>query len=477
MRFQTPLGLFSVLWALAACLHHLEAQPLAGLPLYPFALLLLWFPERLWAIATFAIVHAALLSLGLPAPANHSVLALLVDACLLIGCAAALRSARRERGRRLWESVRGPMQATLAVVYAFTVFDKLNSSFLDPEVSCAGVQLAKMFSLHGLELPAAVRSAYAFNIYFTLVVETAIVLLLLWPRCTYLGAMTGLLFHTGLAWAQFFDFSSVVLALYLFCLPWERLQLDIRRIPRWARVSFSVGLVALFATSFYFLGFRGSALIATFPHWRFRSDTLMCLFWTLMTWPILLPLFWHGMMTPVARRWTGTPLAWVIPLIAFLNGTTSYIGLKTVSNYSMFSNLRTEGGHTNHLLVPAGRFFVADHQNDLVRVWRIDGEAPAEWPWWVRLEGGPRWMRRNIRWLAEGPGARVPFAELRRTVQLWSAVGITEIAVVYERGGERHQLDDAGEDPELARPMPLWERKLMAFRGVPADGRESACRW
>ena len=130
LRCETPLGVFSLLWALAASLHHLEAQPLAGLPLYPFAILLWLFPERLWAIASFAVAHTALLSLDLPAAANHSVLALMVNACLLIGCMQALRSNDPvSRRRRLWESIRGPVQATIAVVYFFAVFHKLNSSF------------------------------------------------------------------------------------------------------------------------------------------------------------------------------------------------------------------------------------------------------------------------------------------------------------------------------------------------------------
>ena len=78
LRCQTSLGLFALLWALAAALHYVEARPLAGLPLYPCVLLLWLFPERLWALASFACVHVALLALDLPAAANHSVLALLV---------------------------------------------------------------------------------------------------------------------------------------------------------------------------------------------------------------------------------------------------------------------------------------------------------------------------------------------------------------------------------------------------------------
>ncbi len=102
LRVETPLGLFSVLWAVGAALHDLEDSPLDGLPLYPFAVLLLLNPERIWAIGTFALVHAFLLFLKLPAAANHSVLSLLVDLGLLIGCVHALRGGpAASQGRRL----------------------------------------------------------------------------------------------------------------------------------------------------------------------------------------------------------------------------------------------------------------------------------------------------------------------------------------------------------------------------------------
>jgi hypothetical protein len=476
MRLRTPLGLFSVLWAIAASLHHLEARPFAGLPLYPFALLLFVFPDRLWAIALFALVHAAFSFLDLPTAANHTVLALLVDSALLVGCAQALRSATTDQPRRLWESVRGPLQATVVVVYSFAVLDKVNSSFLDPDVSCASLQLVKMFSLHGLQPPGWITSVLGFNITLTLVAESAIVVLLLGRGTAHVAARIGLAFHTLLAWASFYDFATVVLALYLFFFPWEKLQADLERLPRAVLAWSTACFVALCATSVTFLGFRGGAPLVTGERFTLTADTLLCLFWTLGIWPILFPLFSRGPAEAWRRRWSGASVTWLIPVLAFANGATSYLGLRTVANYSMFSNLRTEGGQTNHLLVPAGLFFVAGYQNDLARVEFLGGVPPAEWPWWVRLGGGPQWLRRNSRWLSEIP-ARVPFEELRRTLWLWRAAGITGISIVYEHDGRRHEEDDAFAVVEIARPMPLWERKLMAFRAVEDDGQESTCRW
>jgi hypothetical protein len=475
---KTPLALFSVLWATAAALHHLEAQPLAGLPIYPFVVLLFLFPERIWAIAAFALVHITLLWFDLPAAANHSVVAILVDGTLFIGCMRAVWGQTGESpGRRLWESIQGPIRATVLVVYGLAVFHKLNSSFFDPYVSCATSQLAKMFDLHGFAERPMNLSAFGFNIYLTLALEVAIIIFLVWPRFTFVGALIGLIFHTAVAWARFFDFATVVFALYLFFLPWDGLQRAVTSLPRWVGITFAAGLIALALTSFYFYGFSDDADVFVWRGWTLKADTLICLFWTLMIWPILLPVFLSRSVRAGAPRWAGAPLAWLTPAVALINGATPYLGLKTVANYSMFSNLRTEGSETNHFLIPAGQFFLAGYQNDLVRVESVDWVAPDSYPLRVRLAGGSRWIRRNSRWLREAPEARVPFMELRRTLQLWREVGYTRASVLYERQGVWHDLEDAFSSAELMRPLSFWERKFMAFRAVQDDGQKSVCRW
>jgi hypothetical protein len=478
LRVRTPLGLFSVLWAVAAALHHLEAQPLAGLPLYPFVVLLLLYPERIWALAAFSLAHATLLWFDLPAAANHSVLALLVNGCILIGCVQVARAGTAEtRSRRLWDSVQGPIRATVAIVYFFAAFHKLNSSFFDPAVSCATSQLAKMFEFHGFPQSPASVSVLGINMYLTLILETAILVFLLWPRFSHVGALLGLLFHTAVAWAQFFDFATVVFALYLFFLPWDAVQREIARLPRWAGACFAGSFVGLSVTSFLFHGMRGNPVIFEWSAWSLQADTLICVFWTLMVWPILLPIFLRGNVGASERRWTGPAVAWLIPVLAWVNGATPYLGLKTVANYSMFSNLRTEGGGTNHFLVPAGRFRLGDYQDDLARIEFIDGVPPEKLPLAVRLAGGERWIRRNARWVSELPGVRVPFMEVRRALQLWRDMGFTRASIAYERNGERFETENAFSDPELMRPLSFWERKLMAFRAVQDDGEESWCRW
>ncbi len=90
----------------------------------------------------------------------------------------------------------------------------------------------------------------------------------------------------------------------------------------------------------------------------------------------------------------------------------------------------------------------------------------------MRLTGIP-----DSRWVADVPGVRVPFFEVRRTLQAWRASGGRGASIVYERDGERHSVADAFADTGVMRPMSFWERRFLAFRPVQEDGEESACRW
>lgn len=54
-------------------------------------------------------------------------------------------------------------------------------------------------------------------------------------------------------------------------------------------------------------------------------------------------------------------------LLLIVNGLSPYLGLKTESTFTMFSNLRTEGGNWNHLFIPAS-VGVFGYQDQLVRI-------------------------------------------------------------------------------------------------------------
>ena len=79
------------------------------------------------------------------------------------------------------------------------------------------------------------------------------------------------------------------------------------------------------------------------PLWGLYSAGLILLFVILPKAPPARPTFSF-------RPW---PVL-LVPLLTGLNGCSPYLGLKTETAFAMYSNLRTEGGQSNHLLVPAG---------------------------------------------------------------------------------------------------------------------------
>ena len=69
-----------------------------------------------------------------------------------------------------------------------------------------------------------------------------------------------------------------------------------------------------------------------------------------------------------------TPGLLIIPALLFANGLMPYLGLKTETSFAMYSNLRTEGGYSNHWLLPAS-LQIWDYQRDLVKIHRTSVPA------------------------------------------------------------------------------------------------------
>jgi len=138
----------------------------------------------------------------------------------------------------------------------------------------------------------------------------------------------------------------------------------------------------------------------------------------------------------------------ILPLLMFFNGLAPYLGLKTEGSYSMFSNLRTEGGMSNHLIVRE-TLPLAGYQDDLVAI----------------VHSSDRKLQRYA-----DQGYVLPYFEFRSYVSRRP-----DIAVTYLRHGVQRSITRIGDDPELSRPVSLIQRKLLAFK--PVDMRPAVrCR-
>jgi len=315
----------------------------------------------------------------MPRVVNHAIIAGFVNFTIvqaLLYLIIKHRSFRINKGE--WLQIFAPaIRMEVIIVYFYAVFHKLNSSFLSPDVSCATILLKAQ------RLPSIIPltpDLIAFNGYFTLIVEAAIPILLSFKKTRHWGILLGVVFHSILSYSSFngfFDFSSMIFALYfLFASP--QLSIYITDILEKTKTR---GSFASIKSSFSFtklaliigvtlVGLSGIHILnkklSNFDEFH------RYFFWA--AYSCLYLLFLVGFLFTKKHESKETKLFslpnwsfWIFPIIVFLNGLSPYIGLKTDNSYSMFSNLRTEGGISNHYIVPV-KAQIFNFQKDLVEI-------------------------------------------------------------------------------------------------------------
>jgi hypothetical protein len=123
-------------------------------------------------------------------------------------------------------------------------------------------------------------------------------------------------------------------------------------------------------------------------------------------------------------------------------GAFADAGLKTETSWAMFANLRTEGGWTNHLLVPSSAQ-IFDYQRDLVAV---TGSSD-----------------RYLQSVADRK-LLIPYFELRRR---------PEASVSYVREGKEHVYARLADDPAFPGDIPWTLQKLLLFRPTDQSTKET----
>lgn len=415
---QKTYSTFCVLWGLATLFHLLAKDPWPApwlsTALAAAAFYLLHRPAAPHRLVVLAVVQVCESWTTAPFISNHWLFTGLVNLTLLqayVRLAWAGRALAVEPGA-LYRTFAPIVRLELLLLYFFAVFHKLNADFLDPQISCAVHFYAAQLPL----LPSALAGAAP--IYLTLAVETAIPLLLCWPPSRNAGMLLGLLFHAIVGFnpiSEFYNFSSMMFALlFLFASP--RLDAGSRRLVATAWPFCAAAVVGL------------GVLVSAPAAWGLYSAGLIVAFFFLPKAPPARPAFSF-------RPW---PVL-LVPLLIGLNGCSPYLGLKTETAFAMYSNLRTEGGQTNHLLVPAG-VQLFGFQRDLIE---IKGSSSG---FLASL------ARRDL---------MLPCFEVRALLQQQPNTSLTY---------ERHTDSSAGPSAQLRQPIQWPLRKLLYFRPVAHSG-------
>ena len=289
-------------------------------------------------------------------------------------------------------------------------------------------------------------------------------LLLVIPKLQAVLVPFSLVIHAVLAMVGFVDFGALALSLLFAFVPPSYYQV-LRRHANLRLRRFSVNR----ADAYFAINIVGAAYSGFSAHLHPLADEVLLtgalfdLALIVAVWPILLTWFSSSPRPP----WNGVPLLngkapkflYVFPLMLALIGATSYVGLRTAGNFSMFSNLRTEGKRSNHLLLRSNPLKIWNFQEDIVRITEID-----------QTVGKPIHHFKQLQ-----TGYQLPVVEFRKWIYTWTQAGLV-VPLTFEYRGETYSTKDVTSDPAWRTDRRTWAMVLMDFRVIQPEG-PNGCRW
>jgi len=402
--------------------------------------------------ARLAVLLAALLAevvLDLPDLVNHLVVVGVLAITLIPWWSVlAWRSPRHARDpAHLYGRIGPYLRVAFVITFASAALSKLNTGFLDAVGSCAAWILDSIPFVH---IPDAAVPAAAVG---TILVELGIPTLLLFHRTRPHAVVLGFGFHLVSAFAGHASFSGFAWCFYLLFLPPQMIvnALATARdavpapLARLHRRAVAAPVVTCAAFVVGWVACTGAvALLPGGVQWRTHwvSAALLCTAWMGATGWLLLRhrREWLGAPGPRAslRVTTGVMLLGVGLLL--FTAAMPYLGLKTRAAFTMFSNVRTEPGQWNHLVLP-----------EAMRVfhWQ-DGD--------VRFLGtdDPRLDAAIVGYSVD---RRTVLVEARRLVEHYP-----DATVRYELDGVEHVAAPVSSDPVLGRRLSPLQEWIGAMR-------------
>ncbi len=449
--------LFTFLWAFAILIHQGRAGHFAGISVdIALDLAALWMLLRPLpsSAVLLAGVQLATFAYHLPFETNHWWLLSFGDLTILIAALCLVgRGGAKLDGEHWFETFAPTLRVHLVILYVCVTLAKLNAGFFNPDVSCSRT----MYDWLAHKLPFLPKGAWAgeLSIYQVLVVEGLLPVALLWRKTRPITLILGTLFHMILGINGFFNFSASLLPLYALFAPPELVERARDVLVRSRASRRVVALVQRLARG------RASAaivlaavvvVVGVFP-FVVPDDAFRRRF-TLLLFKAIWAAFTLGLVTLVALAWLKMPRLvappvrfrpmngwlWITPILVTLNALCPFLGLKTESSFTMFSNVQTEGELWNHFVMPrAMRVF--HFQDDLVSIVSSSDHDLSE---------------------SGRQGTRYTFFAMQQL-----AAFSPDLELVYEYRGVRHVAPRVGDDPLLGQPPNPILAKLFWFRAVP----------
>jgi hypothetical protein len=423
------------------------------------AILLFLTRSSVLPLALYAAVQMVQCLGNMPTIPNHVMLEGSINVTILLALLVAMV---RERTllvapETLFRLFAPPARVQIILLYLIAVLHKMNHDFFDIEWSAVTWILIDVRD----RFPVPESPVFVFAmITIAMLFEVVIPILFMFKRTRLAGILAGLLFHVPLALHSLVIVASFTIFLmpcfFLFApgtlvRTGERIDVGLKRITGIGSGLFRImSLLLVIAVAWSALGRMG------FDPPLLRAAVFFCtlaLIGIISLWYLLsIGTAWFGArrrVEPSLGFLRPAPLLWLVPVILVLNGFLPYLGSKTELTFSMYSNLRVEGGVSNHLFMPGFlKFF--DDQDDLVTI-----------------------RSSSIKWINDRADARqlLNHHELRRRVQM--VPGPWEVVFLRDDELSRSALDVDGSyvgDRSLIEPLSWFEETFLTYRIVDAEG-------
>jgi Vitamin K-dependent gamma-carboxylase len=423
---------------------------------------------RPWSVLRVMALLASMaleLVADLPNVFNHTLVIGVVGVTLLLWWLIALsRSTDRARDPRyVFASIAPFLRAAFVIVLFSAAISKLNTGFFDASTTCA------VWILDAIPFVSIPGGLAGLMIVGGVIVEFAIPTLLLFRRTRFLAILVGMGFGVVTAFAGHAPFAGFGWSFYLlFMTPGTlgRAVVTLRRalpgrVQHWLTTTSTspAGWLVLGAVALIVMGVV--QLLPTELYGfvkRYGASVAFCL-WTL-AWAVLLLRNWRHWFRPPPASWgrfgAGHAVFAVAILLIVFNAASPYLGLKTRFSFTMFSNLQTEPGRWNHVVLPeAMRVFGL--QDGIVRFDEVSDPALAAQ---LELYTGPK---RTGSGAVTGDALGVPLLAAQRLASYFPDATIT-----YEFDGTTYIAAPVSSDPILGVSVPYLVQKLGGFRPLDA---------
>ncbi len=407
-------------------------------------------PRRLLLLLS---VHLVVAVVEMPFNVNHWLLLVFVDVTVLIAVGIGLLRGRRvlDRGS-LYLGIAPTVRAMVLLVYFFAAIAKLNDSFLDEEISCGTHMLQTIFQTGPLQIDASPLNPL--GIWGTIAIELTIPLLLLFRRTRLLGVLVGGGFHFTLFVEGHMPFSGFALAFYALFIPDDIPDRFDRLVERYPAIDRAVSMLRSTAHNPLTFPLAAAGWLAVAALLTYGPEDVNLEGAVLNAAQLVFGLYYLSLggvfllcllqgrpfrYRPGLLR-LASPVWLIGPILVVANAMSPYLGLKTQTTFTMYSNLQTEAGHWNHLVFPESmRIF--GYQDESVEIVASNDRQLAS-----AADNDRLWLLYALR---------------QRTADH------PDMSVTYVRDGERVVASRAGDDPLLSdAPNPILG-KVFLFRDIP----------